>query len=631
MGTKQIASGLVLSCAALLMLGTSEPLGAQGQQPIVIQGGTLIDGLGGVPVPNSVVVIEGDRITAVGSANEIQAPNGAQVIDAGGKWVLPGLFDAKANWNWQYGEAFLHYGVTSAIVSGGRNDQGSAERDAINHGVFAAPRLFQALVTINGPGPDLDRGQNYGPGGGTRRIYSAEDGVAHVRWVHDAGADIITFQNGDGPPEIFAPAVAEAQRLGMGIDFRAMGPQSRAREVCEMGDGIVYVHSGNVGTQIAADEEKWANYIALPPDAYSEMDEAKVGPMIEHLVGCNAYLEPDLMATARGFHSNWDQVQREAREVFTDPEMLSYYPQASIHDLYENIQSPEEYLTPEQITVRAAGFRNQMSFLKRFVDAGGKLVAASDISQSPPGLGVHQEFTAFVEQVGLTPMQAIQSATKWVAEGFRIDEVGSLEPGKFADVLIVNADPLASIRNTRNIHMVLKGGEILDRDYHSWYKGGMFSLPDTDDDPVVAGEDWAAGLKDATFHPGGGGNPNVQGPGAPPPPVPDPALAPTPGMESFAPFVVHRGSPDTVIAITGFNFVKESIGYFDGEPLPTRVVSETELQMTVPANLLSRAGKYEIVVKNRPPLDDVFWGDTSNSAYLLVPFEYTKLLAEPNW
>jgi hypothetical protein len=228
-------------------------------------------------------------------------------------------------------------------------------------------------------------------------------------------------------------------------------------------------------------------------------------------------------------------------------------------------------------------------------------------------------------------MQAIQSATKWVAEGFRIDEVGSLEPGKFADVLIVNADPLASIRNTRNIHMVLKGGEILDRDYHSWYKGGMFSLPDTDDDPVVSGEDWAAALKDATFRPGAGGNLNVQGPGAPPPPVPDPALAPTPGMESFAPYVVHRGSPDTVIAITGFNFVKESIGYFDGEPLPTRVVSETELQMTVPANLLSRAGKYEIVVKNRPPLDDVFWGDTSNSAYLLVPFEYTKLLAEPNW
>ena len=623
--------GALASCAALLMLGTSAPLTAQGQQAIVIQGGTLIDGLGGAPVANSVIVIQGDRITAVGSAGDVQIPDGAQIIDAGGKWVMPGIFDAKANWNWQYGEAFLHYGVTSAIVSGGRNNQGSAERDAINHGVYAAPRLFQTLVTINGPGPDLDRGQNYGPGGGSRRPYSGEDAVAHVRWVHDAGADIITFQNGDGPPEIFAPAVAKAQRLGMGIDFRAMGPQVRAREVCEMGDGIVYVHTGNVGTQMAADEENWARYTALPPDAYSEMDEAKVGPMIEHLVGCNAYLEPDLMATARGFHSNWAQVQQEAREVFTDPEMLAYYHQGAIEDLYENIQSPEEYLTPEQIAVRSAGFRNQTSFLKRFVDAGGKLVAASDISQSPPGLGAHQEFTAFVEQVGLTPMQAIQAGTKWVAEGFRIDDVGSLEAGKFADVLILNADPLANIRNTRNIHIVLKGGEVLDREYHSWYRGGMFALPNTDSDPVVSGDDWAAALKDATFRPDGGGNPNVRGPAAPPPAIPDPAYNPTPGIESFAPFALHRGSPDTIITITGFNFVKESVGYFDGAAVPTNVVSQTELQVTIPENLLAQAGKYEIVVKNRPPVDDVFWGDTSNKAYLLVPFEYTKLLAEPDW
>ena len=630
MGKIGMRSGLLFA-VTLCLLGTSAPLTAQGQQTIAIHGGTMIDGLGGAPVQNSVIIIQGDRITAVGSAANVQIPNGAEIIDATGKWVLPGLFDAKANWNWQYGEAFLHYGVTSAIVSGGRNNQGSAERDAINHGVFAGPRLYQALVTINGPGPDLDARQNYGPGGGTRRVYSAEDGVKHVRWVHDAGADIITFQNGDGPPEVFAAAVAEAQRLGMGIDFRSMGPQTRARQVCEMGDGIVYVHSGNVGTQMAADESKWARYIALPPDAYSDMDEAKVGPMIEHLVGCNAYLEPDLMATARGFHVNWAQVQREAPEVFTDPEMLSYYPQFAIDDLNENNQSPEKYLTPEQIAVRSAGFRNQMRFLKRFVDAGGKLVAASDITQSPPGIGAHQEFTAFVEEAGLTPMQAIQAATKWVAEGFRIDDVGSLEVGKYADVLILNSDPLVNIRNTRDIYMVLKGGEVLDREYHSWYRGGMFALPNTDDEPVVSGEDWAAALKEATFRPGGGGNVNVQGAAAPPPPVPDPALNPTPGIESFAPYVVHRGSSDTVVTITGFNFVQESRAYFKGMAVPTRVVSRTEIQATIPQDLLAGAGFFGLKVKNRPPVADVFWGDTSNSAYMLVPYEYTKLLAEPDW
>jgi len=628
---RTIMRGALVSCAAFAMLSNSATLSAQGQNVVVIQGGTLIDGLGGAPVPNSVVVIEGDRITAVGAAGSVQVPNNAEVIDATGKWVMPGLFDAKANWNWQYGEAFLRWGVTSAIVSGGRNNQGSAERDAINHGVYAGPRLYQALVTINGPGPDLDRPDNYGPGGGTRRIYTPEEGVNHVRTMHEAGADIITFQNGDGPPELFEPAVVEAQRLGMGIDFRSMGPQTRGSQVCEMGDGIVYVHTGNVGTQMATDESKWATYIALPPDAYSDMDEAKVDPMIEHLVGCNAYLEPDLMATARGFHRNWARVQQEARDVFQDPEMLSYYPEFSIHDLWENVQSPEEYLTPEQIAVRSAGFRNQMVFLKRFVDAGGKLVAASDITQSPPGLGVHQEFTAFVEDVGLTPMQAIQSATKWVAEGFRIDDVGSLEAGKFADVLILNADPLADIMNTRDIAMVLKGGDVLDREYHSWYGGSLFSQIGSDDDPFVSATDWAAALKDATFRPGGGGNVNVQGVAAAPPPVPNPALNPTPGIESFAPHTVLRNSPETKVTITGFNFVQESRAYFDGVPVPTRVISRTEIEMTVPQNLLARAGRFEIVVRNREPIADIFWGDTSNKAYMLVPFEYTTLLPQPEW
>ncbi|MEE8438482.1 MAG: hypothetical protein V3S07_02760, partial [Micropepsaceae bacterium] len=77
--------------AALLMAGSTATVGAQGQQVVVIQGGTLIDGLGGAPIANSVIVIEGDRISAVGAAGQVDVPNGAEVIDASGKWVLPGL------------------------------------------------------------------------------------------------------------------------------------------------------------------------------------------------------------------------------------------------------------------------------------------------------------------------------------------------------------------------------------------------------------------------------------------------------------------------------------------------------------------------------------------------------------
>jgi hypothetical protein len=228
-------------------------------------------------------------------------------------------------------------------------------------------------------------------------------------------------------------------------------------------------------------------------------------------------------------------------------------------------------------------------------------------------------------------MQAIQSATSWVADGFRIPDVGRIAPGKLADVLILNADPLQNIHNTRNIHMVLKDGKQLPRGYTSWFAAHMFELKETDDDPVVGGTAWAAGLKQATFRPGGGGNVNVQGAAAPPPPVPAPALSPTPGIESFAPHTVLRGTPDTVVTVKGFNFVKGTRAYFDDFPVPTRVVSRTELQMTVPQNLLARAGKFEIVLKNPEPLANPDWGTTSNKGYMLVPFEYTKLLPQPRW
>jgi imidazolonepropionase-like amidohydrolase len=629
---KRLFKSALASCAALLAFGVAGPGGAQGQQQVlVIQGGTLIDGNGGAPVPNSVVVMQGGRITQVGRAGQVQVPAGAQVINAAGKWVLPGLFDAKANWNWQYGEGFLHYGVTNAIVSGGRNNLGSTVRDAINHGVFPGPRMYEALVTINGPGPMGNRPDNYKPGDGTRVIKTGDEGVAHVRAMKEAGADIITFQNGDGPPEVFAPAVAEAQRLGMGIDFRSMGPQTRISEVCAMGKGIVYVHTGNAGSQLAKNPDNWKTYIALPPDAYSEMDDAKVGPMIQKLRACDAYLEPDLMATARGFHKNWKRVQQEARDVFQDPEMLAYYPEFSIHDLWENVQSPEEYLTPQQIAVRTAGFKNHMIFLKRYVDAGGHLVAASDITQSPPGLGVHQEMTAFVEDVGLTPMQAIQAGTSWVADGFRIADVGRIQPGKIADAIIVTADPLADIKNLRKVETVVKDGRVIDNGYHSWFAGHMFEQTDTDDDPIVGAEQWAAALKAATFRPGGGGNVNVQGAAAPPPPVPNPALSPTPGIESFAPHTVLRNSPETVVTVKGFNFVRGTRAYFDDMPVPTKVVSRTELQMTVPQNLLSRAGNFAIQLRNPEPIANRDWGRDSNKGYMLVPFEYTRLLPQPRW
>jgi imidazolonepropionase-like amidohydrolase len=83
-------------CAAALFLTSPDEVAAQGQQALVIQGATLIDGNGGAPIADSVIVVEGNRIVAAGAAGQVPVPNGAQIIDGGGKWIVPALSNAGA-------------------------------------------------------------------------------------------------------------------------------------------------------------------------------------------------------------------------------------------------------------------------------------------------------------------------------------------------------------------------------------------------------------------------------------------------------------------------------------------------------------------------------------------------------
>src|SRR5580704_19105384 len=188
---KLLFRGSVVSYLAIVATGVLGPAHAQQQQVLVIQGGTLIDGNGGAPVPNSVIVIQGNRITAVGMAGQVQIPSGATVINATGKWITPGLIDAKSNWNWPYGEGYLRYGVTSAMVTGTRNDTGIADRDAVEHGVYPAPRLYQGVINLQGPGVDGKKQDNYKPGQGARVVRDPQDAREKVRMNIAGGADFI--------------------------------------------------------------------------------------------------------------------------------------------------------------------------------------------------------------------------------------------------------------------------------------------------------------------------------------------------------------------------------------------------------------------------------------------------------
>jgi len=640
---KLIATGSLLATTALCLCGAAL---AQ-QSTLVIQGGTLVDGNGGAPVANSVIVIQGNRITAVGVTGQVQVPAGAQVINAAGKWITPGLIDAKANWNWMYGEAFLHWGVTSAMVTGARNDQGIAERDAVAHGIFPGPRLYQGVINLQGGGPDGKRPNNYKPGSGDRVVRTVEEARAMVRYNIESGADFIGTNDGNGPPELFAAIADEAHKAGLGVVMRCVGPQTRGKE-CVLAGADVMVHTGEIGNQISSDPEKWKSYVGLPPDAYCDMDPAKEKEMIEFLLAHNTAPEPDFMAADRSFPSMWKRVQQETRSVFTDPNLLAYYPRFAIVDLEDNQKMPEEYLAPDQIKLRACGYKNHAKFIGDLVAAGGHVVAASDITQSAPGLGLHQEMSVMQEDAHMPPMKVLMAATSWVASHFHMKDIGSIEVGKLADIDIVTADPTVDIMNMRKLDTVIKDGKVLDRAYHPWFKGGMFSNTTLSYNRDVVDIAWEQGLKAASGAGRRGGA--AEGEAAPAQPVqaaaqtggrnptsgvannrrsgglgavPDPSLSPTPGVETIFPHTVIQGTPDTTFTLTGINFVRRSLVMVNGEPMPTSVKSATELSVTIDANTLAKAGKLKVTVRNPEPLSAPVWGAVSNEAYVLVPFAFT--------
>jgi Amidohydrolase family len=636
---KSLAIASLFATTALVVWGTTH-VAAQGQgQALVIQGGTLIDGNGGQPIANSVIVIQGNRITQVGRAAQVPIPAGAQIVNATGKWVTPGLIDAKANWNWMYGEGFLHWGVTSAMVTGARNDQGIAERDAVNHGIYPGPRLYQGVTNMRGGGPKGDRPDTYKPGDGQRIAGTADAARALAHSNLEGGADFLGSNDGDGPPEIFAAYAEEAHKTGKGVVMRCVGPQTRGKE-CVLAGADVMIHTGEIGVQMNKEPEKWKDYVGLPPDAYCDMDPAKEKDMVAFLAAHNTALEPDFMAADRAFPSMWKRIQAESHAAYTDPAMLAYYPAFSIQDLYDNQQAKEDYLTSDQISLRECGYKNHAKFIGDVVAAGGHVVAASDITQTPPGLGLHQEMAVMQEDAHMPPMKVLQAATKWVADHFKIKDIGTIEAGKLADIDIVNADPLADIKNLRQIDTVIKDGQIVDRAYHAWYKGDMFSnTHDSYDNAVVSDLEWERGLKAATrnraarpllqvkapngnmVNIGAGVNDVRRGPGNGP--VPNPTLSPTPGIEALMPHTLIQGTADTTISLTGIGFTTRSVVYINDAPAPTTVQSGTKLTFAVSQNDLARAGKLHVVVKNPGPLDTPVWGDTSNKAHILVPFSFT--------
>lgn len=594
---------------------------ARAQQPaaLVIEGGTLIDGNGGAPVRDAVVVIQGNKITSVSRKGQAAAyPANAWIIKADGKYVLPGLFDSQNSYSWYFGEGMLNHGVTSTIDVGTTGETAVPYRDAVFHEKVRGPRAFTGVsrLSVNANGLVSTGLEN--PLTHTRVPKSAEETRQFVKAWIAAGADYILTYDGALPMDYYQAAFDEANKAGIPVFTRAYGPVLFPKDAALMGAANL-PHSAGIGIAVAKDPSKFkqGRDDRNELDRYAEMDDQKARDLIQLLVAHHVALVPTFMINFPGYPKDWDQFTAEAHAFFNNPELLAYYPRNAMQGALRSYTRIDQGALRER---RLKGYQNAMRFHKMFVDAGGHLVVSGNTNDAwVPGVDLHQEMQVMAE-AGLTPMQIIMGSTKYPAEMLRKQNLlGTVEAGKLADVIIVNADPLQDIKNLDKINTVIQDGKIVELGYHANYSSPFANVAAST--VSVDGLPWAEDMKKATR--GAEGGPQAASEdGA----VADPVYSPQPAIETLNPIIVTQGDPATV-TLTGFNFVRRSAVYFKGRAVPFRVVSSTEVQVTLDGESLREAGRFDLVVKNPEPLDPFYtksmWGNgTSNIAHLIVNFKY---------
>jgi imidazolonepropionase-like amidohydrolase len=473
--------------ALALIIGgllSGSQLNAQGQ-PLVIEGGTLIDGTGSIPIRNPVIVIEGNRIKAIGVKGEVTIPPNAKVINADGRTILPGFIDTQAQGDWDYAPPlYLYFGITTVYEGG--NQYMAKEKEAQEKGVMKGPRMFLTAGGIQGPVENLrpDQRERAKPWPQGMSVRTPEEAKAGVDKLIAASApwhgEVIGVGEGI-TPELLRAVADEAHAHGLVV----AGHSEFAAMTCLNGQDITDHMAGVIRSAITNPEyisqiqrlklEHWPLYYPTPLGVYAYMMEpTSYDSLIEKMVFSHQFLAPTIAHTWNTWGTQIPHSKQYETEVieFSKTPGLEFVPKDR-RDLWAHA-----YDTTKRVTGRwpvgdqfdathpldMQGYAKIDQFLQMFVAAGGKLAGGGDNSNgNVPAFATHQELEQLVYS-GLSPMDAILSVTKWAAEAHHHEnELGTIEVGKLADIITVNGDPLKDIHVTRNVDTVVLDGKVIDR------------------------------------------------------------------------------------------------------------------------------------------------------------------------
>jgi imidazolonepropionase-like amidohydrolase len=369
---------------------------------LVLVGGTLIDGSGGAPLSDAVVAIRGDRIAAVGPAGTIPIAPGTPTRDLGGKTVLPGFINVHAHTSMLSDQAlkvWTRAGITTVRDLSGPHDAIIARRKALAaSGDATLPRLLVAGPMITVPGGHPI--PIYGLSESVLTVQGPDDARTKISALLDAGVDVIKIAV-SGRSDVNWPELSNEE-------IRAITATARARDV------PIAAHVDRAVALRRAVENGITDAAHMPRD---RMPDELIALMVERdvaLVPTIAVYEA--LAEERGDAAAWRQT--------TLPVMQSN--------------------------------------LRRFVEAGGRLALGDDFGNPRLDLGMPVAEIGHWLDAGLAPMQIIVAATHGGAVVCNLeDQLGTIEPGKLADILVVDGDPLADIRALERVAFVVRGGEVI--------------------------------------------------------------------------------------------------------------------------------------------------------------------------
>jgi hypothetical protein len=428
-------------------------------QHLVLVGGTVIDGRGGKPLDDSAIVIRGQRVAEVRMNDGFDYGESATVIDVRGKYILPGFIDIHVHYADWMGHLFLSHGVTTVKDLGNCIEWISDISNEIDRGKLHGPRIMYVGNGLDAPPPD--RNTHIG-------LTNADNAKKAVRLLHSRGASAIKVRE-KIDPELLEVVVEESHRLGLPVTGHLK--RTDAREAAVAGIDAIEHLSGFVQAITNAERTRPSDqddrqFLISDLKAFSLIEPSAAEELINFLVSRNVHMVPTMPIWWRMATPHRDDFGAQDAEYARNP-AFAYVPE-NIRALWASSTFYEIESSVELAQVQL-GYSKMQKVVLNHYRCGGKILAGSDTFISIPGLSLHRELV-LLRDAGITPLEIISMVTLENARFLGRDaDLGTVTPGKFADLIVVNANPLDDISNTQSVMLVIKNGQIVDTSHDASY------------------------------------------------------------------------------------------------------------------------------------------------------------------